>query len=364
MSPDRHWAWVGAAALACGFASACTDQPAPTPYWEDPAVFAENREPPRASFTPFATVDAAVERRPEDSPLPAHPERRLAIPLGAPSRRAPDGLLRGGLRRVRVGRHPRSEQLGVRGLWVSGLPRRVLLLPPQPPRHPGRRQPGGIVSADVRASRGLGRARDLPALRRGLLRVFRVGERRADRVQRGQPDGGGVPGHGRGAAGDQRGRGRGLPVERRQLPGEPGLLAHQRDRPGRVPGRDAGDVSARLLRRGDARRRVRGRGAAADRERRESRTGDGRRSRGALRVAGSGGAAGVGRAPGAVAGGAGRRRGGGDGHDGGGATAAVDRGDAGAVPAGHVAGGTGGRGRRRRCRPGSGSGVSISSTAF
>ena len=47
----------------------CTDQPAPTPYWEDPAVFAENREPPRASFTPFATVDAAVERRPEDSPF-------------------------------------------------------------------------------------------------------------------------------------------------------------------------------------------------------------------------------------------------------------------------------------------------------
>ena len=49
--------------------SACAATPEPAPYWEDPAVFAENREPPRASFTPFATVDAAVEDRPGDSPL-------------------------------------------------------------------------------------------------------------------------------------------------------------------------------------------------------------------------------------------------------------------------------------------------------
>ena len=55
------------AAGAAAF-SACADQPAPAPYWEDPAVFAENREPPRASFTPFATADAAIEGRPADSP--------------------------------------------------------------------------------------------------------------------------------------------------------------------------------------------------------------------------------------------------------------------------------------------------------
>ena len=57
------------AALIVGTSLGCFDPPAPTPYWEDPAVFAENREPPRASFTPFATVDAAVENRPDDSPF-------------------------------------------------------------------------------------------------------------------------------------------------------------------------------------------------------------------------------------------------------------------------------------------------------
>ena len=56
-----------AAAAACA-AQPARAQPAPAPYWEDPAVFAENREPPRASFTPFATVDAAVRDRPGDSP--------------------------------------------------------------------------------------------------------------------------------------------------------------------------------------------------------------------------------------------------------------------------------------------------------
>ena len=66
MIPDRHRARVSALALAC--ALACADQPAPAPYWEDPAVFAENREPPRASFTPFATAGAAIEGRPADSP--------------------------------------------------------------------------------------------------------------------------------------------------------------------------------------------------------------------------------------------------------------------------------------------------------
>ena len=69
MSPNRHWAWVGAVALAFGFATACADPTAPTPYWEDPAVFAENREPPRASFTPFATRAGALNGRPDASPL-------------------------------------------------------------------------------------------------------------------------------------------------------------------------------------------------------------------------------------------------------------------------------------------------------
>ena len=56
------------------------------PYWEDPAVFAENKEAPRPSFTPFATIAEAIEGRPEDSAVPDEPEWRLAIPLGAPAR--------------------------------------------------------------------------------------------------------------------------------------------------------------------------------------------------------------------------------------------------------------------------------------
>ena len=61
-------AGVIAAATACVPPPARAQDPAPAPYWEDPAVFAENREPPRASFTPFATVGAAVKHRPADSP--------------------------------------------------------------------------------------------------------------------------------------------------------------------------------------------------------------------------------------------------------------------------------------------------------
>ena len=44
---------------------ACDRPPAPHPYWEDPASFAENREPPHASFTTFSM--------PSDAPGP--PER-------------------------------------------------------------------------------------------------------------------------------------------------------------------------------------------------------------------------------------------------------------------------------------------------
>ncbi len=61
-------AGVIAAAIACVASPARAQNPAPVPYWEDPAVFAENREPPRASFTPFASGDAAIRDRPEDSP--------------------------------------------------------------------------------------------------------------------------------------------------------------------------------------------------------------------------------------------------------------------------------------------------------
>lgn len=55
-------ALVGAlvAALAVAVGGAGTQEPPPP--WEDPAVFARNREEPRASFTPFATTEAAISR--------------------------------------------------------------------------------------------------------------------------------------------------------------------------------------------------------------------------------------------------------------------------------------------------------------
>ena len=60
---------IGLLAAISAAASACLEQPEPAPYWEDPAVFAENREPPRASFTPFPTLARWIDRRPEDSPF-------------------------------------------------------------------------------------------------------------------------------------------------------------------------------------------------------------------------------------------------------------------------------------------------------
>lgn len=45
---------IALAATIAAVTSACLEQSEPTPYWEDPAVFAENREPPHASFTTFS----------------------------------------------------------------------------------------------------------------------------------------------------------------------------------------------------------------------------------------------------------------------------------------------------------------------
>ena len=57
-----------AAAVALGLsAGAHAPQEAPPP-WQDPAVFEIGREPPRASFTPFPTAEAAVAGQREDSP--------------------------------------------------------------------------------------------------------------------------------------------------------------------------------------------------------------------------------------------------------------------------------------------------------
>ena len=56
---------IALAAFVAVVSFGCLEQPTPDPNWEDPAVFAENREPPRASFTPASRVrraNAAMDR--------------------------------------------------------------------------------------------------------------------------------------------------------------------------------------------------------------------------------------------------------------------------------------------------------------
>ena len=57
--------WMAAATLTVAAAGAA--QPPPRPPWQDPAVYERNREPPRASFTPFANREAAVAGGAADS---------------------------------------------------------------------------------------------------------------------------------------------------------------------------------------------------------------------------------------------------------------------------------------------------------
>ena len=52
---------IALAAAILAASSACFDQPEPDSYWENPAVFAENREPPHASFTPSSTPRGAAQ---------------------------------------------------------------------------------------------------------------------------------------------------------------------------------------------------------------------------------------------------------------------------------------------------------------
>ncbi len=57
---DRTKSIVLVAALAAA-SSTCADHRPPAPYWENTAVFAENREPPHASFTPSSTPRGAAQ---------------------------------------------------------------------------------------------------------------------------------------------------------------------------------------------------------------------------------------------------------------------------------------------------------------
>ena len=59
---------LATAAAALWVAVAAAAQPGGPPPWQDPAVFQMNREPPRASFTPFESAAAAVAGPAADSP--------------------------------------------------------------------------------------------------------------------------------------------------------------------------------------------------------------------------------------------------------------------------------------------------------
>ena len=153
-------------------------------------------------------------------------------------------------------------------------------------------------------------------------------------------------------AGVERGRGPGLPLERRQLPGEPGLLAGERDRPGRVRGFEAGDIPARFLRRGRSGRCVRGRSSPAHGESRQQGVGTGGAARGPLSAAGPGGCGDLAGTARVVRGCAGGRRGREHRQRDGGRSASLDRRNPVALPPGHLGGGPGRGSRRSRVRAG------------
>ncbi len=73
-----------------------------------------------------------------------------------------------------------------------------------------------------------------------------MGERRADRLQRGCADAGGVQRHAVGAAGQERARGGGVPLQRWLVPGRPGHVPHERHLPRRLPVGGAGAARAGL----------------------------------------------------------------------------------------------------------------------
>ena len=196
--------------------------------------------------------------------VPPLPQRRLEDQLVRRPRAAPARLLEDRLRRLAVVHDRRAELRGDARLRLARLHERALpaRLGPQArrrasdhprPRHgQGQLQPRLLLPPHVPRAGGVEGARGLPALRRRVQRLLRVGQRAegrlcrglqaAERVQRDE-----VPPGRR-----QPARGGGLPLVRRQLPGGPGhvpLLGHL---PRRVPLRHAEGAPRRLLRRDGA----------------------------------------------------------------------------------------------------------------
>ena len=155
----------------------------------------------------------------------------------------------------------------------------------------------------------MGRHGGLPALRRGLFGLLRLGERRLHRLQRGEPDPRRVPHHGGNHGRPQHPRGAGHPLERRQLPRGPGLLADQRDGPRSLAPRPAPHLRARLLGERRPRDRLPRRHSGLQRERREPGARSGGSPRSALRTLRPGRQLPLGRPRGAAARRAPRRRG-------------------------------------------------------
>ena len=153
--------------------------PAPAPYWEDPAVFAENREPPRASFTPFATVDAAIQDRPGDSPyrLSLNGEWRFRW-VPRPSQR-PTHFFEPDFDASTWHLIPVPSNWEFEGYGYPVYRDEFYSFPANPPFIPHDDNPVGSYRRTFEVPRQLGGAGGLPALRRRVFGVLRVGERRS-----------------------------------------------------------------------------------------------------------------------------------------------------------------------------------------
>ena len=149
---------------------------------------------------PLCRRDGDARRPRLPQALAAHPlqpvpaaERRLAVLLEQAARRPSPRLLPHGLRRERLGLPARPLQLGDARLRHAHLHQHHLPLPQQPALHTGtarlhrhpRAQRCRLLPPRVHPARGMGRQGNLPALRRGIQRDVRLGQRKTGRLQRG-----------------------------------------------------------------------------------------------------------------------------------------------------------------------------------
>ncbi len=254
------------------------------------------REAPAARHVlPLREPRACARARPLGVEPRGGAERALGVPVEPDVRRRSGRLRAARLRRYLVGPDPGALRLADARLRDPDLRQLGLPLREEPTLHPARQHAGRPVPHLVRGAGRMERRPHRPPLRGREVRRVRVGERRPRRLHAGQQAPGRVRRHVAGSCGAQPPGRAGAPVDGRELPRGPGLLAVERDRARRLPLRGAtrahrGRVGARGAGRGLPRRRPRPRRHAGARPR-----GAGPR-RAARRAAGSGGRVGPGRA--------------------------------------------------------------------